>query len=52
LDASRKHPVVIIKEEDLPVYLFLVGNKKKMKTYLADIHPKNGFFVSKCNGKK
>jgi len=48
---NRKIPVIIVDEIELPIFIFLVGKKRKMKTYCALSNSRDGFYLKKCNGK-
>ena len=47
--SSTRFPVVImVKENDLPIFFSIVGNRKKIKTYKAVSDENDGFYVERC----
>jgi len=50
---DRKHPVIIVRERDLPIFFSVVGDRKRMAVYRASSDENDGIVLARCkNGKK
>ena len=49
---TKNHPVLIIREQDLPIFISIVGSRKKMKVYKAFSDANDGFFLARCTNAR